>query len=387
MRRLALSLVLSTFVIAACSEPTPPRDSETEFSLRATRPVTKTRSITVTPSSDTIQVGQTTQLTASTKPASAFVAWLSLDSAIAAVSQTGLVTGVAAGITQIVASSATKADSATIRVISTSPSDSSVTFVGAGDIASCDSIGTGHVATAALLDSILGTVFTLGDNVYPNGTAQEFTNCYNPTWGRHKARTKPSPGNHDYNTAGAAGYFGYFGSAVGDSLTPYYSYNIGTWHIIVLNSNVARDSASAQLTWLRNDLAASTRSCTLAYWHHPRFSSGSGHGNDSTVAAFWDALYVANADVILGGHDHDYERFAPQTPTGVADASRGIREFVVGTGGRSHYTLGTLKVNSQVFDGATYGVLKLTLSAGGYSWQFIPVAGATFTDSGSGTCH
>ena len=283
----------------------------------------------------------------------------------------------------IVACGESPSGSSTVTVTATSGSFE--TFVGAGDIAYCAS--TGDEATANLLDSIPGTVFTLGDNVYSNGTAQEFTDCYNPTWGRHKNRTKPSPGNHDYYTLGATGYYGYFGAAAGDSSTGYYSYNLGDWHIIALNSNLPRDPGSAQDTWLRADLAANTKSCTLAYWHHPRFSSGFEHGNDSTIAPFWNALYEANADVILSGHDHDYERFAPQTPTGVADASRGIREFVVGTGGRSHYVLGTLKANSEVFNGTTYGVLKLTLSPGSYSWQFVPIAGETFTDSGSGTCH
>jgi len=260
-----------------------------------------------------------------------------------------------------------------------------VVFVGAGDIASCSS--TGDEATATLLDGISGTVFTLGDNAYETGSVSEFSNCYNPSWGRHKTRTRPAPGNHDYGTAGAAGYYGYFGSAAGNPATGYYSYDLGEWHIIALNSNLANGTGSAQEQWLRADLAASTKSCTLAYWHHPRFSSGFEHGSDVSLQALWQALYDANADVILSGHDHDYERFAPQTPAGVADATRGIREFVVGTGGRSHYSLGTVQANSQVFNGTTYGLLKLTLSPGAYSWQFVPVSGGTFTDSGTGSCH
>jgi hypothetical protein len=197
----------------------------------------------------------------------------------------------------------------------------------------------------------------------------------------------PSPGNHDYNTAGATGYYGYFGASAGDPAKGYYSYDLGDWHIIVLNSNIARDTNSAQLAWLRADLAATTKQCVLAYWHHPRFNSGASHGNDTSVQPFWQALYDANADLILNGHEHTYERFAPQTPTGAADATRGIREFVVGTGGASHYSLGTLQPNSQVFNGSTYGVLKLNLFAGGYSWDFVPVAGASFTDSGQASCH
>jgi hypothetical protein len=210
------------------------------------------------------------------------------------------------------------------------PPPGSVVFVGAGDIASCSS--SGDEATASVLDNIAGTVFTLGDNVYDNGTVAEYNNCYAPqtTWGRHKARTRPSPGNHDYYTAGAAGYYGYFGAAAGDPAKGYYSYDLGDWHIIALNSNIDHTTGSAQELWLRGDLAANTKSCTLAYWHHARFSSGLEHGNDLGVQPFWQALYDYNADVILSGHDHDYERFAPQTPTGVADATRGIREFSVG---------------------------------------------------------
>ena len=262
--------------------------------------------------------------------------------------------------------------------------------MGAGDIASCAS--SGDEATALLLDNIAGTVYNLGDNVYDSGTATEFTNCYNPTWGRHKARTMPTPGNHEYTTAAAAGYYGYFGAAAGDPTKGYYSYNLGEWHIIALNSNsscttVSCAAGSAQETWLRNDLATNSKPCTLAYWHHPRFNSGASHGDNTDVAPLWAALYDYNADVILNGHEHVYERFAPQTPSGAADALRGIRQFTVGTGGRSHYTFGTIKANSQVREGNTYGVLKLTLRAGAYDWQFVPVAGATFTDSGTGSCH
>ena len=263
-------------------------------------------------------------------------------------------------------------------------------MVGAGDIASCSS--SGDEATATLLDNIAGTVYTLGDNVYDNGTSAEYTNCYTPSWGRHNARTKPTPGNHEYNSAGATGYYSYFGAAAGDPSKGYYSYELGDWHIIVLNSNsscaaVSCAAGSPQEQWLRADLAASVKVCTLAYWHHPRFNSGASHGNNTDVAPLWNALYEFNADVILNGHEHVYERFAPQTPAAVADPARGIRQFTVGTGGRSHYTFGSIQPNSQVREGNTYGVLKLTLRATGYDWQFVPVAGATFTDSGTGSCH
>ena len=253
-------------------------------------------------------------------------------------------------------------------------------FVGAGDIANC-----GHSndeATAKLLDSIPGTVFTTGDNVYPDGTAAQFTNCYAPTWGRHKDRTRPAPGNHDYHTAGAAGYFNYFGAAAGDPGKGYYSYNLGAWHIISLNSEV---TSSAQEQWLRADLAANNSRCTLAYWHHPRFSSGQ-HGNSTRSQAFWQALYEAGADVVLNGHDHTYQRFALQNPSGQADPNRGIREFVVGTGGAGLYPFPTTQPNTEVRNNTTFGVLKLTLHATSYDWQFVPIAGQTFSDSGSADC-
>ncbi|MET0619346.1 MAG: metallophosphoesterase, partial [Thermoanaerobaculia bacterium] len=186
-------------------------------------------------------------------------------------------------------------------------------LVGAGDIASCDS--GGDEQTAALLDTIDGTVFTLGDNVYPNGTAKQFLECYDPSWGRHKARTRPVPGNHDYRTQGAAGYFGYFGSAAGDPRTGYYAYDLGTWRVLVLNSNCRQiggcGPGSAQEKWLKQDLAENPRPCTVAMWHHPRYSSGE-HGDDTDMRHIWKVLYDADADLVLAGHDHTYERFAPQ---------------------------------------------------------------------------
>lgn len=351
----------------------------------------KIKSITVSPSSATITVGQTVQLTATVTPGSVSttISWASSNPAAATVSQSGLVSGVAAGSTTISASGSGVTGTSSITV-TTTPPPNSVVMVGAGDIASCSS--SGDEATALLLDGIAGTVFNLGDNAYDNGTATEFTNCYDPTWGRHKARTMPSPGNHEYGTTDAAGYFGYFGSAAGDPTKGYYSYDLGDWHVIVLNSNlscalISCAAGSPQEQWLRADLAANTKACTLAYWHHPRFNSGADHGNDLDVAPLWDALYQYNADVILNGHEHVYERFAPQNPSGVADAARGIRQFTVGTGGRSHYTFGTIQPNSEVRNSTTYGVLKLTLRTSGYDWQFIPVAGSSFTDSGSGACH
>jgi hypothetical protein len=255
-------------------------------------------------------------------------------------------------------------------------------FVGAGDITNCSR--SQDEDTAKLLDNISGTVFTLGDNAYPDGTASQFSSCYGPTWGRHKSRTRPSPGNHDYHVNGADGYFDYFGSAAGANRTGYYSYNLGAWHIISLNSEISQSAGSAQEQWLRADLAANPKVCTLAYWHKPRFSSGQ-HGNNSGSAALWQALYEFKADVIVNGHDHTYERFAPQNPNAQAD-SNGIREFVVGTGGAGLYPFPSIQPNSQVRNNTTYGVLKLTLHASSYDWQFIPIAGQTFTDSGTSNC-
>jgi hypothetical protein len=265
----------------------------------------------------------------------------------------------------------------------------SAVMVGAGDIAKCSS--SGDEATARLLDGIQGTVFTVGDNVYESGTAAQFRDCYGPSWGRHKARTKPSTGNHEYYTSGASGYYDYFGSAAGSPSEGYYSYDRGDWHVVVLNSMCEKvggcGSTSPMLSWLKNDLAAnSAKACTLAYFHHPLFSSGK-HGNATKVRPIWNALYAANADVVVNGHDHNYERFAPQRPDGALDMARGIREFVVGTGGASHSWFGTVKPNSRVRNASTYGVLKLTLNAESYGWKFVPEAGKTFTDSGTTSCH
>ena len=259
-------------------------------------------------------------------------------------------------------------------------------LVGAGDIASCST--TGDTWTAKLLDKIPGTVFTAGDNAYLRGSASEFRRCYGPTWGRFKARTRPSPGNHDYLTAGASGYFGYFGRRAGTKGQGWYAYDLGTWRIYALNSNCDAiggcTAGSAQVQWLRADLDAHPHDCVLAYFHHPLFSSAT-HGDQLQVRGLWDALYAYHAEVVVSGHDHDYERFAPMSPKGKLK-DRGIREFVVGTGGRSHYPILSTRANSEVHNDDTSGVLKLTLHASSYDWQFIPRAGKTFTDSGNGTC-
>jgi len=258
-------------------------------------------------------------------------------------------------------------------------------LVGAGDVARCDA--TNDEATAQLLDNIPGTVFTAGDNIHASGSLSDFTSCYEPSWGRHKARTRPAVGVNEYLTTGASGYFDYFGTSAGERDKGYYSYDLGDWHVVVLNSNIAMTAGSAQEQWLRADLAASTRRCTLAYWLHPRFSSY-GTSVRSAVKPLWDALYAAGADVVVNGYYRLYERFAPQTPDGLADAQNGIRQFTVGTGGHGVYSFGTtFRPNSEAHGSGTYGVLKLTLSSDGYSWEFVPVPGGTFTDSGSGSCH
>lgn len=261
-------------------------------------------------------------------------------------------------------------------------------LVGAGDIAGCSS--EGDEATAALLDGIDGTVFTVGDNVYESGTDAEFEECYQPSWGRHKARTYPSPGNHEYYTANASGYFHYFGAAAGEPGEGYYSYDLGEWHVVALNGmceNVGGCEAdSPMVRWLEEDISANPKTCTLAYWHHPLFSSGY-NGNQPKMKPTWDTLYAANVDVVVNGHDHSYERFAPQDPNGVADSERGIREFVVGTGGINLRPFETIEPNSEVRNADTYGILKLTLHSTSYDWEFVPVAGETFTDSDSGECH
>src|SRR5213083_2790101 len=251
------------------------------------------------------------------------------------------------------------------------------TLVGAGNIATCNA--SGDEQTANLLDAISGTVFAAGDNAYDKGTLTQYNTCYGPSWGRQKARTQPAPGDLDYKTANASGYFGYFGAAAGDPKQGYYSYDLGAWHIVVLNSGspslVPTTATSAQVQWLKADLAAHPAHCTLAYWHHPLFDSKDNP--NANIRPLWDALYAAGVDVVVNAHYGFYERFAPQTPAGVADPVGGIREFVVGTGGALVTGFGTMRANSQVRNSGTPGVLKLTLDDGTYAWQFVPIAGKT----------
>ncbi|MEO8000074.1 MAG: Ig-like domain-containing protein, partial [Gemmatimonadaceae bacterium] len=253
-----------------------------------------------------------------------------------------------------------------------------------------------HAQTASLIGTINpDAVLVLGDNQYEDGTLAEYNALYGPTWGQYKSITYPSVGNHEYQTANASGYFDYFNGVgvqtgrAGDRSKGYYSYDLGTWHLIAINSNCGSVGGcgvgSAQEVWLNADLAAHPNACTLAYWHHPRFSSGQ-HSNDASTQALWNALYVAKADLILTGHDHNYERFAPMTSTGVLDNTNGIRSFVVGTGGKEQRSLGTTKANSIVRSNNSFGVLKVTLHPTSYDWQFMPIAGSTLNDAGSSTC-
>src|SRR5215217_5286372 len=261
-------------------------------------------------------------------------------------------------------------------------------LVGAGDIASCRS--TGDEATADLLAGIRGTVATFGDNAYPRGTDADFAECYAPSWGKFKARTMPSPGNHEYETAGASGYFGYFGRAAGNPGEGYYSYDLGSWHVISLNSNCSYvggcGPGSPEEQWLKADLAAHSNACTLAYWHHPRFSSGI-NGDNSIVGPFWDDLYQGGAEVVLNGHDHDYERFAPLNPSGQPEPTQGIREFVVGTGGAELREFNRIIPTSEVQIAGMNGVLKMTLHPDSYDWQFVTAPGGIEADGGNASCH
>lgn len=273
--------------------------------------------------------------------------------------------------------------------------DQTYVLVAAGDISSCKYI-EGAQATAKLIEQIPGTVFATGDLAYEGGTAAEFENCYGATWGRFKDRTRPVPGNHEYNRDPAAGaYFQYWGAQAGPAGKGYYSYDLGVWHIVALNTNCDAPAVggcgagSAQETWLKQDLSDHPNSCIIAYGHHAFFSSGvyKKHAIHPELKQFWQDLYAAHADLMLAGHEHSYERFAPQDAEGRPDPARGIRMIVVGTGGRSHDPLGIPLPNSQVMNMDTYGVLKLTLSSNGYTWEFLPEAGKTFRDSGAGVCH
>jgi 3',5'-cyclic AMP phosphodiesterase CpdA len=255
-------------------------------------------------------------------------------------------------------------------------------FVGAGDIARC---GTGDAeATAKLLDRMPGTVFTLGDNVQDQGAAEEYERCFEPTWGRHRSRMLPTVGNHDWLGGHGRPYFSYFGASAGPAGLGYYAMTLGAWHVISLNSEIAAGPGSPQFEWLKAQLATSTAACTLAMWHRPLFTSGpndhAAHMRDA-----WRLLNQHGAELVLSGHNHQYERFAPQDADGRPDP-RGMRQFVVGTGGYPLYGRSRAVANSEAFHSDAWGVLKLTLKSASYTWEFVPVAGRSFVDSGSGSC-
>lgn len=256
-----------------------------------------------------------------------------------------------------------------------------VVFAGAGDIVMCGSDGAER--TARLLDRLPDYVFTLGDNVYPSSTTDHLARCYEPTWGRHRARTYATPGNHDWEVQAGAPYFAYFGVGAGPPGAGYYSFDIGGWHVLSLNSNIAADAASPQYRWARDDLAQSG-ACTLAMWHHPVFSSGS-YGNDPRMKEMWRLLDDAGVDVVLTGHEHSYERFAPQDADGRPDPL-GMRQFVVGTGGADRRPFAAIQANSEARSADSWGVLKLLLRSSRYEWEFLPAEGSSFADQGASEC-
>jgi hypothetical protein len=267
--------------------------------------------------------------------------------------------------------------------------------MGAGDIAceppSLPAASVCHEFYTSELLAPADVVLTFGDNQYQDATLDKFLGSYHRSWGRFKAKTRPAVGNHDYLTPGAAGYFDYFGPLAGERGKGYYSFDVGDWHFVALNSQCTQvggcGPGSPQYEWLQGDLAASSARCTAAYWHHPRFSAGKYH-DDVDYQPFWELLYADGAEVVMAGHDHNYQRYAPMTPDGSRDDLFGIRQFVVGTGGKNHYPVDSMAVpNREVTDDSTYGVLKLTLRSNGYHWAFVPSVGGTFTDGGSGTCH
>ena len=261
-------------------------------------------------------------------------------------------------------------------------------LLAAADVAICRS--TGDEAVSRLLDTLSGTIAIPGDTEQNTGRPDEYAGCYDPTWGRHRPRTMPAVGDHEYHTTDAAGYFGYFGDVAGDPGKGWYSYDRGAWHIVVLNSNCAKiggcGQGSEQYEWLADDLEQHGDTCIGAYFHYPLFSAGGQHGGKPSVRPFWRLLHQHGAEWVLGGNDHNYQRFAPQSPDGELDTERGIRQFVVGTGGASHYKLGTPLPNTEVQNSGTFGVLRLTLHASSYEWEFIPQEGRTFTDYGSTAC-
>jgi hypothetical protein len=266
--------------------------------------------------------------------------------------------------------------------------DKDITFVGAGDIAVCDT--PFDEATAKLVGKYDGPVFLLGDNAYETGSRSDYTKCFAPSWGNFKERMFPVPGNHEYMT-GATPYFDYFGEAAGERGKGWYSFDLGSWHVVAINSECKAIGGCApgspQYEWLKRDLAEHPATCTLAYWHRPRFSSGR-HGSDTSLGDLWSLLVSAGTEFVMSGHDHHYERFAPMNATGERDVAKGMRQFVIGTGGRNLYPIDPNPLpTTELRDNQTYGIMKLSLRKEGYGWEFVPVEGGTFKDSGEERCH
>jgi hypothetical protein len=262
------------------------------------------------------------------------------------------------------------------------PVGQTAVLLAAGDIGTCGSIGAAQ--TGQMLDSLSGTLLALGDIAYPHGTPEDFMNCYDPVWGRHKSRTKPTPGNHEYETGAAQPYFDYFGPLAGPPGLGYYSFKAGDWLVLSLNSNIPVGNATAQIQWLRSELTANQTHCALAFFHHPLYSSGP-NGDNARLAGLWQTLYDMGVDVILNGHEHIYERYGPMTPDGQRNDVKGIRQFIVGTGGAGLYTISRLHPVSEV-QVIAHGLLKLTLSSQGYQWEFLQVSGVR-GDFGQDLCH
>ena len=338
--------------------------------------------LAVTPERLTILEGDTVRLDLTGADAEDAV-WAAGDTAVVTVLGAGRIAGAGQGRSLV---TATLPDGRSVRAYVFV--DEAV-LVGAGDIAVC-----GYETderTAELLDHIAGVIWTAGDNAYPSGSARDFAECFDPTWGRHKDRIRPTPGNHEYRTPGASAYFDYFGEAAGERGKGWYSYRYGGWLIIALNSNLSaldEDTIEEQMDWLRDTLEDNPVLCTLAYFHHPLFSSGShGSNDDEDVRPIYEALYAAGADVVLAGHDHHYERFPPLDPSGRNDPRRGIRQFLVGSGGGALRSSGSqVHPQSEVFNNRDHGVLELVLHEDGYEWQFVTVEGSG-GDSGRGSCH
>ena len=280
------------------------------------------------------------------------------------------------------------------KTLSGKPIAKSLTVYAAGDIADCKkappaesmAAKTAALITAGLAQDNKALVLTLGDNTYPVGRPEEFINCYDATWGKFKTKTLPSPGNHDYGMPLALGYYNYFDELAGPDRRGYYSKTAGNWLILSLNSNLGEIPMQEQLSWLKEQLKDNKRFCTLAYWHHPVFSSG-GHRSNEVMQEAWKMLVTAKADIVLASHDHDYERFVPLNAEGERDDKNGIRSFVVGTGGASLTPMFFAKSTTEIRDNTTHGVLKLNLHAKSYDWEFLPVEGQSFTDKGQGNCH